>query len=141
MKQFGVQMIDHSVSSQWWKKIMKHFVSVGDMHEIRCGREEVAEIGEISFFGTAVDDKNEVSIKGIVTKELLEKWLTDEPTDKSIYNKMTKYFTIHVENDRCDIWSEHYGTELVIDISADADIDFFEQVMGRYPGSFSIGIW
>ena len=140
MKQFGVQMIDHSVSSQWWKKIMKHFVSVGDMLEIRCWREEVAEIGEISFFGTAVDDKNEVSIKGIVTKELLEKWLTDEPTDKSIYNKMTKYFTIHVKNDRCDIWSEHYGTELVIDIIADADIEFFEHVMRQYPECFSVGI-
>ena len=53
---------------------------------------------------------------------------------------MTKYFTIHVENNLCDIWSEHYGTEMVIDIRADADIEFFEQVMRRYPESFSIGI-
>ena len=66
--------------------------------------------------------------------------LTEEPTDKSIYNKMTKYFTIHVGNDLCDIWSEHYGTEMVIDIISDADIEFFEKVMRQYPESFSIRI-
>lgn len=140
MKQFGVQMIDNSVSSQWWKTIMDHFVKVGDTFEIRCWREEVAEIWEASLYGTATYDKYEVSIKGIITKELLEKLLIEEPTDKSLYNKMTKYFTIHVENNLCDIWSEHYGTEMVIDIRADADIEFFEQVMRRYSESFSIRI-
>lgn len=140
MKQFGVQMIDNSISSQWWKKIMEHFVRVGDTFEIRCWSEEVAEIREASLYGVAVEDKYEVSVKGIVTEELLEKLLTEKATDKSIYNKMTKYFTIHVENDLCDIWSEHYGTEMVISIMADADIEFFEQVMRQYPESFSIGI-
>ena len=140
MKQFGVQMIDNSISSQWWKKIMEHFVKVGDTFEIRCWREEVAEIEEASLYGTAINDKYEVSIKGSVTKELLEKLLIEDPIDKNIYNKMTKYFTIHVENDLCDIWSEHYGTQMVIDIISDADIKFFEQVMRQYPESFSIGI-
>lgn len=140
MKQFGVQMIDKSISSQWWKKIMEHFVRVGDIFEIRCWREEVDEIREASLYGIAVEDKYEVSVKGIVTEELLEKLLTEEPTDKSIYNKMTKYFTIHVENALCDIWSEHYGTEMVISIMADVDMEFFEQVMSQYPESFSIGI-
>ena len=140
MRQFGVQMIDNSISSQWWKKIMNHFVKIGDIFEIRCWREEVVEMKEASLYGTVVDDKYEVSIKGIVTKELLEKLLTEEPADKSIYNKMTKYFTIHVENNLCDIWIEHYGTEMVINIIADTDIEFFEQVMRQYPESFSIGI-
>ena len=76
----------------------------------------------------------------MVTKEMLEKLLTEESTDRSMYNKMTKYFTIHVANNLCDIWSEHYGTEMVIDIIADADIEFFEQVMGQYPESLSMGI-
>lgn len=138
MKQFGVQMIDNFISSQWWKKIMKHFVKVGDTFEIRCWREEIAEIAEASFYGTAVDDKYEVSIKGTVTKELLEKLLTEEPTDKSIYNKMTKYFTIHVKNDLCDIWSAHYGTEMAIDIIFDPDIEFFEQIMRQSPESFRV---
>ena len=108
--------------------------------EIRCWKEEIAEIESASLYGAAVDDKYEVSIKGSVTKELLEELLTEEPTDKSIYNKMTKYFTIHVGNDLCDIWSEHYGTAMVIDIISDADIEFFEKVMRQYPESFSIRI-
>ena len=140
MKQFSVQMMDNSVSSQWWKKIMEHFVRVGDTFEIRCWREEVAEIEQASLYGTTIDSKYEVSIKGVMTNDLLKKLLTEEPTDKSIYNKMTKYFTLHVKNDLCDIWSEHYGTEMVIDIIADTDIEFFEQVMGQYPESFSMGI-
>ncbi|HIR90091.1 MAG TPA: hypothetical protein IAC96_14195 [Candidatus Fimimorpha faecalis] len=139
MKQFSVQMMDNSVSSQWWKKIMEHFVRVGDTFEIRCWREEVAEIEQASLYGTTIDSKYEVSIKGVMTNDLLKKLLTEEPTDKSIYNKMTKYFTLHVKNDLCDIWSEHYGTEMVIDIIADTDIEFFEEVMGQYPESFSVG--
>ena len=139
MKQFGVQMIDHSVTSQWWRSIIKHFIRVGDTFEIRCWREEVAEIEQASLYGTTIDSKYEVSIKGVMTNNLLKKLLTEEPTDKSIYNKMTKYFTIHVKNDLCDIWSEHYGTEMVIDIIADTDIEFFEEVMGQYPESFSVG--
>ena len=140
MKQFGVQMIDNSISSQWWKRIMKHFVKIGNAFEIRCWKEEIAEIEIASLYGVAVDDKYEVSIKGSVTKELLNELLAEEPADKSIYNKMTKYFTIHVENDLCDIWSEHYGTEMVIDIISDDDIEFFEKVMRQYSESFSIRI-
>ena len=119
---------------------MKHFIRVGDTFEIRCWKEEVAEIEQASLYGTAVDDKYEVSVKGVVTKELLEELLTEEPTDKSIYNKMTKYFTIHVKNDLCDIWSAHYGTEMTIDIPVDTDMEFIEQVMRQYPENFSIGI-
>ncbi len=139
MQQFGVQMISHSASSQWWKKIMGHFVRAGDTFEIRCWKEETDEIAEASLYGTAEEDHCEVSVKGTVTKELLEKLLTEEPADKTIYNKMTKYFTIHVKNGLCDIWSEHYGTEMVIDIMSDADIEFFGQVMRQYPEDFSVG--
>ena len=138
MKHFDVQMIDNSISSQWWKTIVKHFIKVGDAFEIRCWREEVTEIEEASLYGIAVDDKYEVSIKGFLTKELLEKLLIEEAADKSIYNKMTKYFTIHVENNLCNIWSEHYGTQMVIDIISDANIEFFKQVMKQYHESFSI---
>ena len=138
MKQFGVQMIDYSISSQWWSTIIRHFIKEGDAFEIRCWKEEADEIMEASLYGTAIEDGYEVSIKGRVTKTLLEKLLTDKPSDKNIYNKMTKYFTIHIKNDLCDIWSEHYGTEMVIDIVNDSDIIFFKQVMEQYPESFSI---
>lgn len=117
---------------------IRHFIKEGDAFEIRSWKEEADEIMEASLYGTATEDGYEVSIKGRVTKTLLEKLLTDEPSDKNIYNKMTKYFTIHIKNDLCDIWSEHYGTEMVIDIVNDSDIIFFKQVMEQYPESFSI---
>ena len=70
--------------------------------------------------------------------ELME----ETPTDKEIYNKMTKYFTINVKNELCNICSEHYGTEMYIVIYSDVDVLFFEQVMKQYSDDcFSIGEW
>lgn len=99
MKKIWVQMIDNSISSDWWKQIISHFIKENDDFEIRCWREERAEIAQASLYGAATDDGYEVSVKGVVTKRLLDELLTEEPTDKSIYNKMTKYFSINVKND------------------------------------------
>lgn len=140
MKRFAVQMIDNSISSDWWKTIMEHFTSVGDTFEIRCWKEELSEIAGASLYGAATEDKNEVSIKGIVTQELLEELLTDSPEDKEIYNKMTRYFTVNIKNDLYDIWSGHYGTEMYIEMASVKDIDFFEQVMDQYSEMFSIAM-
>ena len=90
--------------------------------------------------GVSAADSYEVSIKGVVTDGLLREWLTEEPADKTIYNKMTKYFTIHVENDSCNLWSEHYGTEMAIVVTAEKERVFLEQDMGQYPEAFSVGI-
>ena len=119
---------------------MRHFARAGDPFEIRCWREETSEIENASWYGVSAADSYEVSIKGIVTDGLLKEWLTEEPTDKTIYNKMTKYFTIHVENDLCKLWSEHYGTEMAIVVTAEKERVFLEQVMGQYPEAFSVGI-
>lgn len=119
---------------------MRHFVRAGDSFKIRCWREEISEIENASWYGVSAADSYEVSIKGVVTDDLLREWLTEEPTDKTIYNKMTKYFTIHVENDLCNLWSEHYGTEMAIAVTAEKERIFLEQVMGQYPEAFSVGI-
>ena len=119
---------------------MRHFVRAGDSFENRCWREETSEIKQASLHGVSAADSYEVSIKGVVTDDLLREWLTEEPTDKTIYNKMTKYFTIHVENDLCNLWSEHYGTEMAIAVTAEKERIFLEQVMGQYPEAFSVGI-
>lgn len=119
---------------------MRHFARAGDSFEIRCWREEISEIENASWYGVSAADSYEVSIKGIVTDGLLKEWLTEEPTDKTIYNKMTKYFTIHVENDLCNLWSEHYGTEMAIVVTPEKERVFLEQVMGQYPEAFSVGI-
>lgn len=119
---------------------MRHFARAGDSFEIRCWREEISEIENASWYGVSAADSYEVSIKGVVTDGLLKEWLTAEPTDKTIYNKMTKYFTIHVENDLYNLWSEHYGTEMAIVVTAEKERVFLEQVMGQYPEAFSVGI-
>ena len=139
MRRFSVQMTGRSVPPRWWRQLMGHFARPGDPFEIRCWREETAEIAEASRYGIAAAEGYEVSVKGIVTKELLNSWLTGEPRDRSVYNKMTAFFTIHVENDRCDLWSEHYGTEMTLSIREEADAGFFLRVMEEYPEDFSIG--
>ena len=44
MGAISLQMIDKKTSSDWWRKVVKHFVNVGDAFEIRCWKEEVDEI-------------------------------------------------------------------------------------------------
>ncbi len=140
MGQIQLQMIDHFVSSQWWRELMGHFMQVGDKLEIRCWEEETEEIRQASMYGTPVDARNEVSIQGIVTADLIAELLSEEPTDKSIYNKMTKYFTINVKSEHYDLCSAHYGTELYVERVSDEDISFFQSVMRPYEDCFSIHI-
>ena len=75
-----------------------------------------------------------------VSAKLLAELLSDEPSDKSIYNKMTKYFTINVENERCFLCSAHYGTEMYLERVSDDDILFFESVVNQYDDCFSVSI-
>lgn len=142
MKRISIQMIDNTVSSEWWKTIIHHFLRVGDIFEVRCWKEETQEVLQAKRYGKATTDGNEISIKGVLVDDLLLELMEENPTDKEIYNKMTKYFTINVKNELCDICSAHYGTEMYIAIYSDKDILFFEQVMNQYSDDFfSIGKW
>lgn len=86
-----------------------------------------------------MENEHEVSIKGTVTPQLLAELLTEEPTDKNIYNKMTKYFTINVKNRSYIFGSEHYGTEIYVNGTVD-DIVFISNVVEPYTDSFSVDI-
>ena len=142
MKRVSIQMVDNTVSSEWWKTIIHHFLRVGDNFELRCWEEETQEILQAERYGVATTEGYEVSIKGVIVDELLLELMEETPTDKEIYNKMTKYFTINVKNELCNICSEHYGTEMYIVIYSDVDVLFFEQVMKQYSDDcFSIGEW
>ena len=132
MHEISLQMINHNVSSYWWKKLISRFIQVGDSFEIRCWKEETSEIQQASFYGKPTEEKDEVSIKGVVSKELLLELLSENPLDKSIYNKMTKYFTINIVREKRLFCSAHYGTEIyLVDIS-DEDITFFKDAMKDY---------
>lgn len=138
MNSISVQMIDNTVSSSWWKNLVHHFVRTGDNLEIRCWKEETEEIKAASRYGKPKEKRNEVSICGTVTDDLLLELSDGEPTDKSIYNKMTKYFTINVKNELCNFCSAHYGTEMYIENLCEDDICFVEDVFSQFADSFSI---
>lgn len=141
MREISLQMINRRVSSDWWKKLVKYFVQVGDSLEIRCWKEETTEIRQASVYGVPINDNYEVSIKGVVSKQLILELLSEDPTDKSIYNKMTKYFTINVEHEGRKFCSAHYGTEIYLIGVSDEDIAFFQNVMREYTEEdFSIAI-
>ena len=132
MAGISLQMIDRSVSSHWWREVVKHFLRAGDPLEIRCWKEEEDEIRQASRYGTPAAENYEVSVKSIVTDEFLEEILSDEPTDKSLYNKMTKYFTINTERGDLRFCSAHYGTELYIEGASEEDVSFFKGIMAPY---------
>ncbi len=133
-----MQMVDGSVQSDWWKELIRHFVSVGDELEIRCWKEETAEVQHASIYGEPSEDGYEVSVKGVVTPQLFAELLAEEPVDKEIYNKMTKYFTVRVRNASRTFSSEHYGTEIYANGASD-DLAFISNVMEPYGNRFSIG--
>lgn len=141
MREISLQMIDRRITSDWWKKLVKHFVKAGDSFEIRCWKEETAEIQHALKYGNYANDNYEVSVKGVVTDQFVSELLSENPTDKSIYNKMTKYFTINVEHEKIKFCSAHYGTELYLTGVSDGDITFFQDVMKEYTEEdFSIAI-
>ncbi len=141
MREISLQMINRRISSEWWKKLVKYFVQVGDSLEIRCWKEETVEIQQASIYGNPTDDNYEVSIKGVVSESFISELLSENPTDKIIYNKMTKYFTINVEREGRKFCSAHYGTEIyLIDVSDD-DIAVFQDAVKEYTEEdFSIAI-
>ena len=141
MKEISLQMIDRRISSDWWKKLVKYFVKVGDSLEIRCWKEESAEIQYASSYGDPTNDNYEVSIKGVVSEQFISELLSENPTNKSIYYKMTKYFTINVENEHHKFCSAHYGSEIYLTDVSDDDITFVQEVMKAFTEEdFSIHI-
>lgn len=141
MREISLQMIDRHISSDWWKKLVKYFVQVGDSLEIRCWKEETTEIQQASIYGNPTDDHYEVSIKGVVCEQFISELLSENPTDKSIYNKMTKYFTINVEHKGRKFCSAHYGTEIYLIGVSNGDVALFQDVMSEYTEEdFSIAI-
>ena len=141
MTEIGLQMTDNRVSSKWWKKLIKYFVQTGDCLEIRCWKEELDEIKKASAYGEPSNENYEVSVKGIVSEEFISELLSENPKDKSIYNKMTKYFTINAEHGQRKLCSAHYGTEMYLIGLSDDDISYFQDVMKEFTeDEFSIAI-
>lgn len=95
-----------------WRKIMAEELSSATAFEIHCWNEEHECIDLAMQFGSKKDFKWDYGtvIEGEVNQKFI-KWLMGlpKPDDTEIYNKMTPFFTIALNN---GFWSEHYGTEL-----------------------------
>ena len=84
MKEISVQMINHRISSSWWKNLVKYFVQIGDILEIRCWKEELVEIKKATQYGNPKNENYEVYIKGVVDEKFIDELLRENPTDKDI---------------------------------------------------------
>lgn len=95
-----------------WKKVMFDQLKTAKTFEIHCWNMELEEMKMAFQFGDLKEScwKYGKIIQGVVTPEFICYVLNiPKPTDTEIYNKMTPFFTIALDN---GFWSEHYGTEL-----------------------------
>lgn len=122
--QIGIQMLGNSLQDNYyWKELISIFVVVGLKFEIHCWNEETEEIKEALKFGKekSTDWEFGAIIEGIIDEKFIEMiHNTVKPSDTEIYNKMTPFFSIFLEN---GFSSEHYGTEFHI-LSVPIDTNF-----------------
>ena len=101
-----------SNSNDEWKKIISEELKNASCFEIHCWNEEVKEIEMALQYGELKEKnwKYGKVIAGMVTEKFVDYLLSiTKPTDTDIYNKMTPFFSIFLDN---GFSSEHYGTEL-----------------------------
>lgn len=105
--------LDYSeTTNQRWQALMAKALATASAFEIHCWAEETEEIAMALSFGTLQESAWPYGkiVAGSVTAEFAAFLLhLPKPTDTEIYNKMTPFFTIGLDNGFC---SEHYGTEL-----------------------------
>ena len=105
--------IDLSLAAnEEWNTIMSEKLKSAGRFEIHCWNEEEKEIGMALPYGRLKETGWSYGkvIEGKVTEELAAFLLSiPKPTDTEVYNKMTPFFSIFLDN---GFSSEHYGTEL-----------------------------
>ncbi len=107
-----MELDPNEATNQRWKNIMATKLKTAATFEIHCWEEEAEEIAMARPFGTFKESTWQYGkiIQGKVTTEFCTFLLgLPKPTDTELYNKMTPFFTIALDN---GFWSEHYGTEL-----------------------------
>ncbi len=95
-----------------WLAYISQALKTAKAFEIHCWNEETEWIDLALHYGTLKENdwRHGKIIVGDVTPEFIQMLLTQpKPTDTEIYNKMTPFFNIALDN---GFWSEHYGTEL-----------------------------
>lgn len=104
-----------SNSNEEWKKIISKQLKIASHFEIHCWNDEKEEITLALKYGNRKDSDWEYGkiISGDVTKDFKDFILSiPKPTDTEIYNKMTPFFSIFLDNGTSYFSSSHYGTEM-----------------------------
>ena len=94
-----------------WKALVAERLKTAKTFEIHCWNEETEWIQVALQYGELkkTDWKFGKVIAGTVTPTFTEMLLgLPKPTDTEIYNKMTPFFSVFLDN---DFDSSHYGTE------------------------------
>jgi len=94
-----------------WLALLEERLKAAKRFEIHCWNEEQELIGLALRYGTLKEDDWRYGriITGAVTSEFAEMLLNlPKPADTDIYNKMTPFFQIFLDE---DFQSCHYGTE------------------------------
>lgn len=94
-----------------WRALLEPYLAKAKTFEIYCWKEETDWIELALWYGTLKEDDWQYGqiITGAVTPEFRELLLGQpKPADTGIYNKMTPFFQIFLDE---DFQSCHYGTE------------------------------
>ena len=95
-----------------WRRAMALNLRESRRFEIHCWKEEAAELRAALAFGREKETDWQWGrvVEGPVTPEFAQ-WLLElpKPADTGVYNKMTPFFSIFLDN---GFYSSHYGTEL-----------------------------
>ena len=108
----SIKIDETSPSNEEWRAVMSEKLRGASRFEIHCWKEEQKEMEMALEFGRQkqTDWGLGTVIEGAVTEDLINFLLTlPKPDDTEIYNKMTPFFSIFLDN---GFSSEHYGTEL-----------------------------
>ncbi len=112
MKQFDLADANRYVTNDKWKELIEPHLRKSKSFEIHCWNEEAEIIRQALAFGQIKETGWQYGkvIRGEVTTAFIQYILsTGKPVDTEIYNKMTPFFSIFLDD---GFSSEHYGTEL-----------------------------
>ena len=101
-----------SAANEEWKAIMSEKLRSAVRFEIHCWNGEEKEIEMALRYGRLKETGWSYGkvIEGKITEKMADFLLSlPKPTDTEVYNKMTPFFSIFLDN---GFSSEHYGTEL-----------------------------
>lgn len=97
-----------------WLELIRERIKAAKTFEIHCWNEETEWIELALQYGVLKEDDWQYGkiITGPVTPEFIDMLLNmAKPTDREIYNKMTPFFNVFLDD---TFQSCHYGTELYL---------------------------